>query len=430
MTPTGSQTMAQSLLSRLALLLTLLLAIAGRGATTLAGESPESATTETRLEKPGLPAGITDRPLAALLSAAKQGELPAMIELGDRHLAGLEGAPLDYGQAIDWYRRAADKGSGYAMEKIGGMHRDGLSVEKDYAAARLWYDKAAAAGDHGAAASIGWLYFHGLGVEPDQKAAFSWYEKGANAGSAEAMNNLGYLYQEGLGVEKDVASSLQWSRKAAELGNTTALCNLAEAYAYGELGLAKDSHQAFVLWEQAARLGDARGMLFIGNAYLEGSGIAVNERRGVQWVKWAAERGSSTAMYVLSRLYDEGSHGVEQNVKLGFHWLKMSADAGDSEAMVRVGFAFAAGQGVEKDLTAAAGWFQRAADVGDAEGMYYLAVCYLKGTGVERDPMKMFTLMRQSAALGYPPAVRLIEASRAGTAKNPTPEEKPPESNR
>src|SRR5262249_55524013 len=103
-------------------------------------------------------------PLPDLKESAGAGDAAAMAELGERYLFG-RGVPVDNGEALRWFRLAADKGNAHAMERLGGMYRDGLGVERDYDRAMAWYRKAADKGDLAALAGIGWMHYHGLGVK-------------------------------------------------------------------------------------------------------------------------------------------------------------------------------------------------------------------------------------------------------------------------
>jgi len=52
-----------------------------------------------------------------------------------------QGTAQDYGQALAWYSKAADKGVPGAFTHIGRIHEDGLGVPRDLALAVKWYRK-------------------------------------------------------------------------------------------------------------------------------------------------------------------------------------------------------------------------------------------------------------------------------------------------
>lgn len=78
---------------------------------------------------------------------AEAGDASAMEVLGNRYLAGINGAPKDWAEAAKWYRKAADAGSTSAMRQMGLLYERGWGVPKDVAEAQRWYAKAKAAPD-------------------------------------------------------------------------------------------------------------------------------------------------------------------------------------------------------------------------------------------------------------------------------------------
>ena len=53
------------------------------------------------------------------------------------------GASQDYGEAVKWYRKAADQGQVGAMEELGRIYERGWGTAKSPAEAARWYRKAA-----------------------------------------------------------------------------------------------------------------------------------------------------------------------------------------------------------------------------------------------------------------------------------------------
>ena len=72
----------------------------------------------------------------------------------------------------------------------GRRYANGWGVAQDYGQARQWWEKAAAAGDAGAMHNLGWLYENGEGVAQDYGQARQWYEKAAAAGNEFAKKRL------------------------------------------------------------------------------------------------------------------------------------------------------------------------------------------------------------------------------------------------
>ena len=65
------------------------------------------------------------------------------------------GATHDYGQAAEWYRKAAAQSHSLAQFNLGMMYAHGQGVSQDDAESVVWFDKAARLGDAGAQFNMG-----------------------------------------------------------------------------------------------------------------------------------------------------------------------------------------------------------------------------------------------------------------------------------
>ncbi len=54
--------------------------------------------------------------------------------------------PQDYGEAMKWYRLAAEQGRAYAQTNLGFGYSKGEGVPQDYAIAHMWYNIGSANG--------------------------------------------------------------------------------------------------------------------------------------------------------------------------------------------------------------------------------------------------------------------------------------------
>ena len=72
---------------------------------------------------------------------ANAGDADAQTELALMYANG-EGVPQDYGQAVAWYRKAAEQGHAAAQFNLGFAYSNGQGVPQDYAQAVAWTRKA------------------------------------------------------------------------------------------------------------------------------------------------------------------------------------------------------------------------------------------------------------------------------------------------
>jgi TPR repeat protein len=62
-----------------------------------------------------------------------------------------QGVPLNYAEALKWFRLAADQGRADAQALLGHMYADGQGVPQDYVSAHMWFNLSAAQGEQQAA---------------------------------------------------------------------------------------------------------------------------------------------------------------------------------------------------------------------------------------------------------------------------------------
>ena len=65
------------------------------------------------------------------------------------------GAAQDYGQAAEWYHKAAEQNHSLAQFNLGVMYAQGQGVARDAAQSAMWFGKAAQLGDAGAQYRLG-----------------------------------------------------------------------------------------------------------------------------------------------------------------------------------------------------------------------------------------------------------------------------------
>ena len=70
--------------------------------------------------------------------AAGQGSADAALNLGGLYDSG-EGVEQDYKQAVNWWKKAAEKGHAVAPNNLGLMYAQGLGVSQDYIEAYKWF---------------------------------------------------------------------------------------------------------------------------------------------------------------------------------------------------------------------------------------------------------------------------------------------------
>ena len=101
------------------------------------------------------------------------------------------------------------------MSSLGYMYVTGRGVPQDYGEAVRWYRDAAEQGHVGAQTYAGWMYEAGQGVSQDHIEAAFWYQKAADQGDAYAQFSLGCMFENGDGVPHDDAKAVQGAAGSA-----------------------------------------------------------------------------------------------------------------------------------------------------------------------------------------------------------------------
>lgn len=135
----------------------------------------------------------------------------------------------DHKAAYDAWLPLANRGDVAAMRNIGHLYRWGQGVEKDIGQAIHWYRMAAEKGFSRAQANLAAIYLQGdEGTPVNYEEAHKWFAAAAVQNLAVAQYNLGLMYELGLGVEKNEARALGWYNLAAKAGQAEAIERLSQ----------------------------------------------------------------------------------------------------------------------------------------------------------------------------------------------------------
>ena len=132
--------------------------------------------------------GVAESPVEAARwyqMAADKGHAEAMVNLGRLYENG-KGVSKDRNRAILLYEKAAALGNGSAMNSLGMASEE----KKDYTAAVQWYRKAIEKGHPGATGNLAYCYETGRGTPKDTTKALEYYRKAADLGNKFAKDAL------------------------------------------------------------------------------------------------------------------------------------------------------------------------------------------------------------------------------------------------
>jgi hypothetical protein len=153
----------------------------------------------------------SEKSLENLLASARGGYAPAQYAVAALYLEG-KGVEKDPGEALRWFREAAQAGMPAAEIALGTLLASGAEgIAQDDATARVWFEKAAARGEADAEWSLGVMHEEGRGgLAPSATRAVEWWMRAAKQGHPLARAKLGVAYVSGEGVRRDLVEAYAW----------------------------------------------------------------------------------------------------------------------------------------------------------------------------------------------------------------------------
>lgn len=322
------------------------------------------------------------------LRAAQIGDAFAMTNLGLHY----EKQKL-WEQAENWYAQGVAQNSSEAAAKLGALYltKRYRATHGDRAVELL--RQACDANGGKAANALAQLYARGEFVPQSDEEAFKHFLIAAEQGEPEAISELGERFWKGKGTPVDLDQAITWlsravmqgdkssfdklqkiakkhksARAAREVGLLLLRCNAFSFFATGAPELDPILVKLASTWfRKAAKWGDARSMIFLGDAIAT---IVALKRRGakklrkaLQWYRRAAELGESNAMKTLGDCYRLGL-GTPINDEEAVKRYDDAAALDNSDAILALADSYYQGLGVTKDVEKARELARRAAEAG------------------------------------------------------------------
>ena len=326
--------------------------------------------------------------------------------------------------SLDTVLQLANYGDVNAMNRVGIMYRDGITVQVDEAKAEQYFQKASDMGFVEAQINLADLKIKSGELE----VAIELYQRAARSGNATAITSLINL-EDSDSAKLDLCKEI---RIEAEKGNMRAVKLLADML-YSGIVYPKNQAEAIEWYKISANNHNALSQFVLGVAYRDGIGVQKDSNEAIKWFTMASNHGNMRARVELANIYRRGI-GVEVNISKCVEWLTLAANTGDSNSMLQLGTMYRDGQGVDVNLDLSNKWFKRyamqglinceisfaellkqgnsglkqmqsfkwfldAANRGSIKGMNNVAVCYRDGSSVIADSSKAADYYLKSAEL-------------------------------
>lgn len=162
-------------------------------------------------------------------------------------------------------------------------------------------------------------------------AAFEPCIKAAEAGNGAAQYMIGRMYSLGLGISQDHAKAKKWLQSAADNKITLAYVLLGH-----ELFLQDNNDLAALDWYYKAENDSdvaPTARFFIGNIYLAGINIPVDENKAFQYIQKSADGGFNAAYSLLAKLYALGIGHPKDSEQALRYYRAAAQEGGESDKL-------------------------------------------------------------------------------------------------
>ena len=159
---------------------------------------------------------------------------------------------------------------------------------------------------------------------------------------------------------------------------------------------------------QKAQNGDRSSQVLLWLAYSGGHGVPKDVKKGLPYLRQAAEQGSVEGEWVLSTMYEFGRAGLPVDHAESFKWALKAAKSGHMVAQHNVATAYFHGRGVEENLEQARFWYTQAAEQGFAHSEWMLGRIYYEGLGVPANRVEAVKWLSKSLAQGHVPTMMTL----------------------
>ncbi|RGP37624.1 caspase family protein [Pseudotabrizicola alkalilacus] len=206
--------------------------------------------------------------------------------------------------------------------------------------------------------------------------------------------------------------SVRLSEAAMAQGYLAAWHQLGNLYLKGS-GVAMDEARAFELFLYAAERGHVEDQHNIGVAYLNGRGVAKDEAKARAWFNRAIEQNWAASLNRLGLMMERGQGGAA-DIDGALAYYTRAVNLGDRDAMVNLGNAYRTGNGVDADLTYAVELYRRSALLGSRAAYAVLGHMFEVGEGVTSDALSAAFWLTLASRDGDTGALEALQRLRAG----------------
>ncbi|MBN9286742.1 MAG: hypothetical protein BGO43_02360 [Gammaproteobacteria bacterium 39-13] len=332
-----------------------------------------------------------------LLLAAQNGHTEAQYEVAQSYLLG-RGVSQNLTEAFQWLQQAAKANHVQAQALLGLCYLKGQGTKQNVQQALEWFSLSAKQNDPVAEYYLGLMYLEGNGIAQNSYLGEKFLQAAAEQSLVVAQLALAKLYQSGGQLAQNDSQSYFWYNKAAAEGDPQGLYVVGMSHALGSFGQKKDLDAAGKYLKQAADKNYYPAQYALATLYLEGQPVLQDKHAAIEFLRLAANGGSTDAQIKLAKILVEFS--LPQYDKVAFYWADKAATGNNPEAKYLLGSYYLDGIGTQVDYEKAFHIFSDLADQGNALAEFKLGQMYYYGQGVEKNLPIAKKWFLKSARLG------------------------------
>jgi TPR repeat protein len=338
--------------------------------------------------------------MTRLRALADGGDAAAAYVLARRLLVPTA-AGSDISDGVEYLKRAADAKIVEAMNLLADILKVGSFGQNiDIGRAFALYQAGSDAGDLSARRNLAALMLDAEGGLAEAARATTLLTEAADGGDIIASNMLANLHSVGRGVPPNAEKALDFAYRGIVANHPAAFTNLADLYRAGIAGGPPAPDLAFLLYGEAAKLGDRNAPKRLADMYIRGEGVPADEAKGVALLEAAATSGDAAALITLGDWYSRGEL-APVDAERAIEFYRRAAEAGLPLGLAKIGDLYRTGvRGLAADVEIAVDYYERAVALNNNVARRTLATMYLDGNGVRANPDRGAELLRDAALSG------------------------------
>ena len=251
---------------------------------------------------------------------------------------------LCIGSSVDSYAQTglaarllpqASRGVASKLSSLAECYEYGYGVDVNYNEALRLHKEAAFRGSSDSKFRIGALHKYGFGgIKEDKELAFRYISEACNEGCSAAYPYLAGFYEDGWFVGKDLNQAIKYYYLSGKDYFEKAK-NCEKLAGVDSTSTPKDFMEGYLRYAEGADA-DARAMYALCQIYRYGLyGVEKNSDLGLEWLKRAAEKGLTIAMFDLGEYYNS-----KEDFETAIKFLEPCSLRGHQESMGSLAFAY------------------------------------------------------------------------------------------